>query len=412
MKLQFFFFILVFSFWAGQIFANSSEKENKVSAKISLQKEIIKLSQNGGVILGSPDKITLFQYQATKEFIPASIVKILIAAAALDILGKDFRFSTQFYRDKEQNLLIKGGGDPFFISEEIDLAAKELYQKKWREFSSIFLDDSLIQTIKVPGLGKSLNSYDALSGALVVNFNTLFLEKTADGKILSAEDWTPLTPLAKKKAKVIANSKKKRINLGNNYEDSLRYTAELTTAIFAKNNIKITNEGYQKTLVDGNWELILEYKNTKNLYDILPSFLLYSNNYIANQIYFRLGASKYQSPYNLEKSNRVMKEYLNQQPILKDSIFLEEGSGLSRKNKITPQATMYFLHKLTPEYKIFPKEKNYFSKTGTLKNVYNLAGYILYKDKLHPFCIFINNQSNQRDAILGLLQKWLKIHYS
>lgn len=404
----FFLVLLFFCF-----FLSTTLGQNQVSEKAKIQQKIIHLSQSGGVLLQTPQKKTLFQYQAEKAFIPASVLKIIIASAAFDILGENFRFSTKFYQDKNQNLLVYGGGDPFFISEEIEKIAHIIQKKGITHFYSIFLDDSLIETSIVPGLGASNNSYNALNGALVVNFNSLYLQRTAAGKVLSGEEWTPLTPLAKKKAVLIPKGSKKRIKVSDNYEETLQYTAELIKSIFEKNQIYIKKNGYQKTLLNDEWELILNYQNSRELQELIPSFLLYSNNYIANQIYFYLAYQKYSPPYNLKKSNLVIKEYVKQHiAIEKSKFFLEEGSGLSKKNKITPQVILYFLHKLMPRYQIFPKEDNAFVKSGTLTNVYNLAGYISFDEKLYPFCIFINGKDNKRTEILKLLQEWLSIHNS
>ena len=404
-----FLLVLIFFYFLGN---TSVFSQDKTSQKTKIEQEIIELSQSGGILLQTPKKKILFQHQAKSPFIPASVIKIIISSAAFDLLGEDFRFSTQFYKNKEQNLLVRGGGDPFFISEEIEKIAIILKEKGFSYFQSIFLDDSLIETLAVPGLGTSNNSYDALNGALVVNFNSLYLQKDSYGKILSAEAWTPLTPLAKKKGMLIPQGKKERIKISDNYEETLQYTAELIEAIFEKNKIDIEKSGYQKRLVNKNWNLILNYQNSRKLQELIPSFLLYSNNYIANQIYFYLASPKYLPPYNLSKSNQMIKKYINQHIDIKDDFFLEEGSGLSRKNKITPQAILYFLHKLAPRYEIFPKEHGAFVKTGTLTGVYNLAGYIPYKKKLYPFCVFINNKKNQRIEILSLLKKWLILHYS
>ena len=63
----------------------------------------------------------LYDRNATKRFIPASNMKLLTTAAALDALGPDFRYKTRLYADGEvQNgtlaggLVVRGAGDPTF----------------------------------------------------------------------------------------------------------------------------------------------------------------------------------------------------------------------------------------------------------------------------------------------------------
>ena len=282
-------------------------------------------------------------------------------------------------------------------------------QKGYTSFTSLKLDDSLITTKKVPGLSNSKNTYDALNGALVVNFNSLFLEKKKNGEIVSAEEWTPLTPLAREKGNLLAVGKKERINIGSSYSDSLRYTAELFRAIFQREAIVIEKNSYEEELLNKDWKLILDYKNSRKLEELIPSFLLYSNNYIANQIYFRIGGEKYGRVYNLEKSNMAMKHYMTQFGATSQNFKILEGSGLSRNNEITAQIILDVLYKISPDYILFPKERQVYLKTGTLKEVYNLAGYIPYQGENYPFCIFINAPKNNRLEVLELLKEWLML---
>ena len=62
---------------------------------------------------------TVFRYNSKKKFIPASNNKVLSSVAALSLLGKDFRFRTEFYLGGgihsgvgHGGLYVKGYGDP------------------------------------------------------------------------------------------------------------------------------------------------------------------------------------------------------------------------------------------------------------------------------------------------------------
>ena len=65
------------------------------------------------------------------------------------------------------------------------------------------------------------------------------------------------------------------------------------------------------------------------------------------------------------------------------------------------------LYKISPDYRLFPQEKQVYFKTGTLKGVYNLAGYIPYQGKNYPFCILINAPKNNRLQVLKVLKNCL-----
>src|SRR5436190_20785867 len=63
---------------------------------------------------------------ADKPFVPASVAKVVTAWLAMEVLGGDYRFQTRFYLDNKRVLYVRGGGDPFLVSEELALLAPEL----------------------------------------------------------------------------------------------------------------------------------------------------------------------------------------------------------------------------------------------------------------------------------------------
>jgi serine-type D-Ala-D-Ala carboxypeptidase/endopeptidase (penicillin-binding protein 4) len=68
----------------------------------------------------------LVAQNADKPFVPASVTKIVTAWLAMEVLGGDYRFETRFYLDDDRLLYVRGGGDPFLISEELARLAPQL----------------------------------------------------------------------------------------------------------------------------------------------------------------------------------------------------------------------------------------------------------------------------------------------
>ena len=68
----------------------------------------------------------LVAQNADEPFVPASVTKIVTAWLAMEVLGGDYRFETRFYLDDKRVLYVRGGGDPFLISEELAPLATEL----------------------------------------------------------------------------------------------------------------------------------------------------------------------------------------------------------------------------------------------------------------------------------------------
>lgn len=372
-----------------------------------ITQKIIKQVHNGAVVLNDEYGHRLVSYNEDKIFLPASIVKIITSMFALDILGDDFRFRTEFFLDAKNNLTIKGYGDPFLISREIEQISRALKQKGLKKIHQIYLDPSAFSTpIIIPGTSHSLNPYDALNGALAVNFNTINIGKTRKGKVFSAEEETPLTPLARKKSTQIRRGTKDRISLAESPKESLQYAGEIFIAFLKKADIKIENMKILVKAVSQDSQLLYQHRSTHSLHSILAGLLKYSNNYIANQIFLIIGARQKGFPASLSKSRAVLNFYIkNKLPPQNGELKIEEASGLSRNNRITASYMLKVLDLFKTDHSLIAKKYGAFLKSGTLTGVYNYAGYLETTNGLRPFVILLNQPGNNQLKIVKLLQK-------
>ena len=131
----------------------------------------------------------LVAQNADKPFVPASITKIVTAWLALEVPGGDYRFHTRFYLDDDRVLYVRGGGDPFLISEELALLAPLLVAAVGKHpLTGIVLDASYYPAdLRIPGIEDSNEAYDALNSALAVNFNTIYAERRRQQRPLRRE---------------------------------------------------------------------------------------------------------------------------------------------------------------------------------------------------------------------------------
>src|SRR5689334_13113968 len=138
----------------------------------------------------------LVAQNADEPFVPASVTKIVTAWLALQVLGPDYRFETRFYLDKNRVLYVRGGGDPFLVSEELALLAPELIAATGkRPITGIVPDASYFPAkLAIPGVEDSSRSFDALNSAIAVNFNTISAVRHGN-KVEPGEQQTPITPL-------------------------------------------------------------------------------------------------------------------------------------------------------------------------------------------------------------------------
>src|SRR5215216_2392349 len=99
-------------------------------------KEKVEALAPSGLVLVMDEKGNeLVAQNADQPFVPASVTKIVTAWLAMEVLGGDYRFQTRFYLDGERKLYVRGGGDPYLISEELAQLASELVPRSARSRS-------------------------------------------------------------------------------------------------------------------------------------------------------------------------------------------------------------------------------------------------------------------------------------
>src|SRR5215203_48172 len=137
-----FVFISVFGFGQDAVLIKSFQKfEKDPQLKAALSSLYIINAKTGKVIFDKNSKIGLA---------PGSTQKIVTSASAYELLGKDFRYKTEFAIDTiDSSLTIIPGGDPTFgswrwtatneftLMKQIVQAVNEL---KIKQFSGVLLD--------------------------------------------------------------------------------------------------------------------------------------------------------------------------------------------------------------------------------------------------------------------------------
>ena len=270
--------------------------------KAELDKKFSKLIMTGSVTVAN-DKWILYRYPPRQNplLVPASLQKYATALAALHYFGSQFRFSTDFYMDQNNELGVRGHGDPYLVSEEWQKIAEKLNDLPSvpKKSEGLFFDTSLFQeNIQIPGIKYSLNPYDAINGALVVNFNTVYLKVTNNGSIFSAEKQTPLTPLAKQLGNKMPPGTH-RVSIPP--DSGFAYAGELLQTIFLRQGLSFKNRKISLRKVSSAGKLVYRHYNTLNLQDVIAGMMLYSNNFTANQLLLTAGMKRFGSPASLKK---------------------------------------------------------------------------------------------------------------
>lgn len=146
---------------------------------------------------------------------PASVAKLATTFAALDLLGPTYTWTTQVYFDGsvragvlQGNLVIKGQGDPKLVMERLWLLLKRVRALGVHRISGDIVLDRSAFTVPArdPAAfdGEPLRPYNAGPDALLVNFKTVAVTFTPEGRqarvrvepALAGVRWPAHVPLA------------------------------------------------------------------------------------------------------------------------------------------------------------------------------------------------------------------------
>jgi serine-type D-Ala-D-Ala carboxypeptidase/endopeptidase (penicillin-binding protein 4) len=97
----------------------------------------------------------LYQKSANQLFMPASSLKLVTAAAALHLLGVDYRFETKLYTDGKignktlkGNLYLQGSGDPELVFNDLEELAFQMKLLNIKKIEGdLYIDNTLFDGI-------------------------------------------------------------------------------------------------------------------------------------------------------------------------------------------------------------------------------------------------------------------------
>jgi D-alanyl-D-alanine carboxypeptidase/D-alanyl-D-alanine-endopeptidase (penicillin-binding protein 4) len=350
------------------------------------------LVKNGSIRVERSDGTPLLNYNDEALYVPASILKVATSFCAIEELGANFRFETLFSTDTSNTLYITGSGDPSLISETLEAIAIAL-AKKLPRIDRIVIDTSLFaDNLLIDGSESSLNPYDAKNAAFVGNYSSAALSHTKRGEILSAEPQTPLTPIARQAGQRLPRGRTDRVNLSSDWRTGVRYGGELLAAFLRQHGVKGALD-ISLGLAPKNLKIIHKHSSPLTLKEISREMLKYSTNFTANQLFLVLGAQAFGAPATVEKGQKVMNKCLAER-IGWRGFHIEEGSGLSRKNKVSTSQMTELLKAFERYSSLLPEKDGFLAKTGSLRGVNSLAGYFNLGLATGDarFCIIINSE--------------------
>ncbi len=409
------------------------------------------------------DDSIIAQFNATQYMMPASVSKLFTVYAALNILGADYRFQNKvLLRGKHDidsrilngDLILRFDGNPDFTDEHVAQICRVLKEKGIDKIrGSIILDHSLLDYhyyASGTDNGSDNFCYQAPVTPYSINQNCIkfSVKKKGDGLEVQSKQGSYLPIQLDSHVKWL-HSSRKFCELELTYLESGVYRLHgcymegkaLPKLRIAARNVKNLFENwfvyyarqYQIDLREVSFieaeiddvklrdaEVVYLYES-RFLSDMLKDVLVYSNNFIADAIFKKVGGKKYSAPDSYAKGSTAVNDFLAGIQVYNTMFF--DGSGASRKNLFTMQSANRLLQiilednnysrmivgnlpfggddgvgTLAKKLVNMPKGYTVLAKSGTVDGTKTLAGYIMYKGKpVVVFSVAINQFDRSRD---------------
>jgi len=401
---------------------------------------------------------------------PASVMKLVTSFAAIHQLGPGYVWTTDVWAAGEiadgvlnGDLVIKGHGDPTLTLERMWLLQRELRARGVRHIrGNLVLDLSHFDLPPIDSGafdGEPFALYNAAPGALVANFNatTLRLKPDADQVLIVPDIALPGVTLTSRLLLTDrADCNGWRSTMTPAFTEPERYELVVTghyarscgeqawslslfepaatfdfifRGLWAESGGTLTGATVPGTAPQS--EPLLKFPS-ETLTEALTRLNKHSNNLMTRNLFLTLGAEKEGAPATLEKGARAVREALTQRGISTRKLVLENGAGLSRIERISAEALNQLLRAAyhSPLFAEFQSSlpivaidgtlKRRFNgsalagnahlKTGTLRDVSALAGYVYTMNGQRVSFVMLVNHPNARhsEAAQRALLEWVQ----
>jgi D-alanyl-D-alanine carboxypeptidase/D-alanyl-D-alanine-endopeptidase (penicillin-binding protein 4) len=361
---------------------------------------------------------TLYSKNSGKLFMPASNMKIVTSAAALTLLGPEYKYRTTFLTDGEVrdslldgNLLVIGRGDPT-ISDRMrgtativmDALADSIRAHRIRQINGSLARVGNAFPDSIYGYGWEWDDLGEYYGAGVDEL--IFNEGMAPTTLRPPPD-TTRDSLYSGPAK----------NPGKAYLDALRDA-------LVRKSIRLDG-GVKDSVLPTPFKMdTLFVLISPPLREILPALMKQSQNQIAEILLRTIGLER-GGLGTADSARKIVGQQLLAWGVQPDGFVIRDGSGLSDQDLLTPETIVRVLDRiqrdtafaafynslpiagvdgtLDTRMKGTPAEGNVHAKTGTLAKARSLSGYVTTADgERLIFSILANNTTTPSSSVTNV----------
>ncbi|HSH84167.1 MAG TPA: D-alanyl-D-alanine carboxypeptidase/D-alanyl-D-alanine-endopeptidase [Guyparkeria sp.] len=433
--------------------AASNELPSAVKAELAQQKLD---AANLGIWVQAVDSDTpLIAFQGDRPFNPASVMKLVTAVAALDVLGPSFQWKTEIYADTmpvkgviNGDLYIKGFGDPWFRSEDLWGVARRLQELGVNEIrGDVILDDSYFAPIDAdPGDfdNRPDRVYNAIPNALLLDNRAVRISISPhnDGSA-AVSTWPPNPRMTLQDQLQLvdqpcqSSTNQPVIDIRNPTEAGAEIRVHGTVSrqcaphlyyrvagdphdaffhaferLFEFAGGQITGH-WRKGLVQTGAVKLLSHESQPLSY-YLWLMNKWSNNVMARQIALTIAAELEGAPATELKASKAIERWANNRGLDWTGVVFDNGSGLSRTARLSPRQLgdmlqsvwkSHFMPELMATLPIggidgtMRKRLTNGSirghahiKTGTLRDVRSGAGFLLARSGRRYVVVMLHNE--------------------
>ena len=330
----------------------------------------------------------LLSHRANVSVNPASVMKLVTTYAGLELLGPAYTWPTPVFVDGSikdgvltGNLVIQGKGDPKLVQERLWLLLRRVQGLGIKTITGdILLDRSAFSvTPQNPADfdGEPLRPYNAAPDALLINFKSVVMTFVPNpGAGMASVSFEPplanvqipgSVPLAAgKTAATLADCGDYRNALQADFSDPFRisfkgsypagcgekvwpvayadpasYAERAIAGLWAEMGGKLGGR-VRDGRAPANARPVFEM-TSPSLAEVIRDINKFSNNVMAQQLFLSLSLNSTTSntppgPASLDASRSVLQAWWRERFGAQDLPVLDNGSGLSRQERITPQA--------------------------------------------------------------------------
>jgi len=390
---------------------------------------------------------------------PASVIKLLTTYSSLLKLGFDYHWETKFfYTGSLKNgtlrgdLYVQASGDPTLETDDVYSIDSQVRSARIRRIQgNIVIDRTLFKVANKNNSGFDRNvysPYNAMPDAMMFNKRKSTICIVPRAKRAKIEKDVPdKSYKVVNKLRMVNGScrggrawPKVSIKTNASERSTVFLTGKLSKRCGTRKVCKVTSMPHRafyyalkNALLDdgvkflGTLKLKKVPRKAKYLFshysDSLESVISVvakkSDNLLARQLMLTMGAENYGGPSTLYKSRKAVETVLNQYHILQPGTTkIDNGSGLSRTSKVTAKSLANLLDHAYKNYgqrwmdtlsiagidgtikRRFKNSAMYgraWMKTGTIKRVKNIVGYVEgATGELYVVVVLVNDQYSRK----------------